>query len=91
MKELQKEFIGRGDVSGFNFTQLQATDMAYLYMVEYEGVKYYEVFKRRENARYGCVSYPTSKGFGVWAQTTRYYQKALDYFKRYNEEGGSHE
>ena len=84
MKELQKEFIGKGEVSGFKFTQLEATNKAFLYKVQAGGLIYYEVFKRRENTRYGCVSYPTSKAFGVWAQTTSDYEKALDYFNQYN-------
>ena len=78
MKELQKEFIGRGEVRGFKFTQLLRSDVAYLYKVDVFGQIHYEVFKRRENARYGNVSYPTSKAFGKWAWTTRDYNKATN-------------
>lgn len=88
MKELEKEFIGRGDVRGFKFTQLDATSKAYLYKVDVFGQIHYEVFKRRENTRYGNVSYPTSKAFGIWAQTTRDFQKAIQYFIQYTVNNG---
>jgi hypothetical protein len=88
MKELDKEFIGKGEVRGFKFTQLEATNQAYLYEVDMNGAIYYEVFKRRENTRFGCVSYPTGEAFGLWAQTIRDYNKALSYFNQYNERNG---
>lgn len=37
MKELPKEFIGRGEMRGFHFTLLDATDKAYLYKVDMNG------------------------------------------------------
>ncbi len=69
IKQLPRQFTGRGEVRGFLFTQLEVTDTAFLYTVEAEGTIYFEVFRKRENARYGCVSYPTSKAFGIWAWT----------------------
>jgi hypothetical protein len=91
MKELRNTFTGIGEVRDFKFDQLEATPKAYLYKVDVFGQIHYEVFKRRENTRHGNVSYPTSKAFGVWAQATRDYCKALAYYKKYNEGGGSHE
>ena len=88
MKELQKEFIGKGEVHGFKFTQLERTNKAYLYKVDVNGQIHFEIFKRRENLRYGNVSYPTSKAFGIWAQTTRDFVKAIAYFNLYNENNG---
>lgn len=88
MKELRETFTGIGEVRGFEFTQLEATNKAYLYKVDVFGQIHYEVFKRRENTRYGNVSYPTSKAFGKWAQTTRDFNKALDYLIKYTKKNG---
>ncbi len=84
MKPLPKQFIGRGEVKGFRFTQIQATDMAYLYKVEANAAIYYEVFKKRENARFCVISYPTSEAFGYWAWTYRNYEKAMNKFYELN-------
>lgn len=85
IKELQKHFIGRGEVKGFVFTQLLKTDHAYLYQVEcdfssegYDRVGvHYEVFERRVNTRYGTVSYPKSTAFGIWAFTRKDFNVAV--------------
>jgi hypothetical protein len=69
MKQLEQIFFGRGEVKGFKFTQISKTDSAYLYEVNTSDSKYYEVFKKKINKRYGCISYPTSKAFGIWAWT----------------------
>jgi hypothetical protein len=70
MKELEIEFDGRGEVRGFHFTQLRKSDKAYLYKVDVPKFKpHYEVFLRKENSRYGCIAYPSSKGFGRYAWT----------------------
>jgi len=84
MKKLEKHFIGRGEVRGFKFTQLQATNSAFLYKVESSGVIYYEVFRKRVNARFGNVSYPTSKAFGKWAWTFRDLNDAEEKFNKLN-------
>jgi hypothetical protein len=78
MKELQEEFIGRGQVKGFAFTQIEKTASYYIYEVKTESSKYYEVFKRMENTRFGCVSYPTNNAFGTWAWTYLNLSKAED-------------
>lgn len=77
IKLLPEQFTGRGEVRGFLFTQLEATDKAFLYKVEDEGAIYYEVFIKRENTRYGNVSYPTAHAFGKWAWIYRKKEKAL--------------
>ncbi|MDX9882590.1 MAG: hypothetical protein RBS73_11030 [Prolixibacteraceae bacterium] len=84
IRRLEKEFIGRGEVSGFKFTQIKATNSAFLYKVESSGVIYYEVFKKRKNVRFGNVSYPTSKAFGKWAWTYRDIDKAIKKFDQLN-------
>lgn len=69
MKELKEYFSGRGQVKGYVFNQISKTKHAYLYEVKGNGTIHYEVFKRVENEMYDCVSYPTDKGFGIWAWT----------------------
>lgn len=85
MKPLEKEFIGRGEVKGFKFIQIKATDLAYLYKVINGNAIYYEVFKKRENARYGVISYPTSNAFGVWAWTYMSFERAEYKFNELNQ------
>lgn len=84
MKELKKEFIGIGEVRGFQFKQLQANGYAYLYEVlnPESNNTHYEVFERVENTIFDCVSYPKSKSFGVWAWCIHDYDKAI---KQYDE------
>ncbi|WP_340114857.1 hypothetical protein [Maribellus mangrovi] len=85
MTELDKTKIGIGEMKGFAFTQKEASEKAYVYEVDMgEDVIYYEVFKRRINTRFEGqkVSYPTSKGFGIWAWSYRSYDRAV---KKYNE------
>ena len=67
MRELQEQFIGKGEVKGFIFTQIKKSEYAYVYEVDNGTRKYYEVFFRKENKQFYCVSYPSSKAFGLWA------------------------
>ena len=80
MKELQKQFTGLGQVKGYEFTQMKATDYAFMYEVSKSDTLHYEIFKRRENTRFNSVSYPTDKAFGVWAWTTSSLERAEDIF-----------
>lgn len=59
-KSLDKEFIGRADMKGFNFLQLESTSKAVLYSVDKLGKTHYEVFKNKGR-------YPYTNAFGVWA------------------------
>ena len=88
MKPLEKYFIGRGEVKGFKFTQLKATDLAYMYQVEDGGMIHYEVFEKRINARFGNISYPNSNAFGIWAWTFRDFDKAMRKFNELNKKEG---
>lgn len=76
MKQLEKSFIGKGQVRGFKFTQIKKNDKAYIYKVTDKSIKHYEVFKHKENIRFGCVSYPSNKSFGIWAFTTPCLERA---------------
>lgn len=68
MKELELQFTGTGEVKGFTFSQVKALNFGYIYMVfDTFGQRWYEVFKRKENVRFGTISYPRQKAFGVWA------------------------
>jgi len=84
MELLKKEFIGTGEVKGFNFTQIRCANRVFLYEVNTGDTKYYEVFKKVLNRRFGGISYPTSKSFGVWAWAYSTYDKALDKFNEIN-------
>ena len=51
------------------YRQIKKSERAYIYKVtdtETEHI-YYEVFERRFNRRFKCISYPTDKAFGKWA------------------------
>jgi len=76
MKELKTNFIGKGQVKGFKFTQVKKTDFGHIYKVDDFGAVWYEVFRRVENYRYSCISYPTNKAFGVWAWTAKSLSRA---------------
>ena len=80
MKELKSYFVGIGQVKGYIFNQIKSSDYAYLYEVSENNVIHYEVFKRLENARFNCVSYPTDKAFGIWAWTCETLERAEDKF-----------
>lgn len=78
MKQLDKTFVGKGEVKGFIFTQKIKKPYGYVYAVlPPNGRTHYEVFKHKENERFKCVSYPTSKSFGVWAWSFNDYKKAV--------------
>lgn len=82
-RELPEIFSGRGEVKGFLFRQITKSDAGYLYEVSTPyGINHFEVFKKTENKRYGCLSYPRSKRFGIIAWTHRIVEEAI---KRFNE------
>ena len=80
MRELPMEFVGVGEVRGFRFRQIARTDAGYVYEVVMpeSGLRHWEVFRRMENERFGCVSYPKSKSFGAWAWTCDTLERARE-------------
>lgn len=83
MKELREVFDGRGEVRGHKFTQVAKNPKAFIYNVKITpSLEVYEVFKRKENTQYDCVSYPTSKAFGIWAWSIKDKERA---FAKFNE------
>jgi len=83
IQELEKEFIGKGEVSESKFIQIFDSVHGYIYEVKQLDVHtpLFEVFKRKntpicidfENRVYSDTEfkeiYPKSKDFGVWAWT----------------------
>ncbi len=87
MRELKKEFIGRGQVKGFRFTQIKQNQYGFLYQISDDINTWYEVFHKKENSRYNCMSYPSNKAFGVWAWTYHTLCKAESKFTEITEDG----
>jgi hypothetical protein len=81
MKELEVRFIGRGQVKGFIFTQIKKNRVGYIYKVDLGSSYHFEVFKRKENIKYNCVSYPSDKSFGIWAWTYKSLEQACNKLK----------
>jgi len=84
MRELKEVFEGKGQVKGFKFTQIKKTEYSYLYRVDTGSSRHYEIFERRENTRFDCVSYPSNKAFGLWAKTTHDYNTALGFLDEFD-------
>jgi hypothetical protein len=78
-KQLQKTFIGRGEVKGMVFTCCAKSHLAYMYKVSGNS-EYYEVFFRKIDTRFGHECYPRSKSFGQWAWAFTNYEKAINKF-----------
>ena len=78
IRKLPEQFIGRGEVRGFQFSQISMTDRAFCYEVRINGaVTHFEVFRRKINHQYSCESYPTAKAFGIWAWTYPSLEEAI--------------
>jgi len=90
IKKLSIEFIGRGEVKGFQFRQLMRGQKMILYEVTSQGNTHYEVFEIRvcltPITREPYEGYPKANSFGVWAWTTRIYEKALERFTKIEDE-----
>ena len=84
VKQLKKQFDGRGEVRGYKFTQIKSSNTAFMYEITNGDSTYYEVFEKRVNALYGNVSYPSSKSFGKWAWCFLSKQKAEEKFLNIN-------
>lgn len=82
MKGLGDEIIGRGDMHGFILRKINGKPTAYVYSATNGMSVHYEVFKHKENTRFECVSYPSSKCFGVWAWCYTNYQDAINKYNK---------
>ena len=89
VKELEKEFIGIGEVSGMKFAQITSQQHGFIYEVSLEGITpHYEVFERKLSPicidfekkifseTESKVMYPNSKHFGIWAWTCNTLEEA---------------
>ena len=99
MKELEKEFSGKGEVKGFIFKLKIRNRIASIYEVSQKNYTdvYYEIFKRKFTPT--CIDfknkifdptvlkeiYPKAKDFGIWAWTTPNWEKAVSIFNSINE------
>jgi len=78
IKPLPKNFAGRGEVKGYEFSLVSKTKWGFLYEVRLDGIiTHYEVFRRKINKWFGRESYPTSKSFGISAWTYNSKEKAM--------------
>jgi hypothetical protein len=84
MKNLEQNIIGKGEVKGFLFTQMQISSKLYLYKVNTSTTIHYEVFKRKQKTNSKRHCFPTSKAFGIWAWTYESYEKAIGKFNHLN-------
>ena len=91
IKELEDNFIGTGNVSGFKFKKLHQTELGYLYEVDSgdEDI-HYEVFQRKTTPicldfekkifsdTDSKVIYPRDEHFDSWAFCILEYKDALN-------------
>lgn len=87
IKKLATEFVGKGEVKGFQFRQLKRGIRTCLYEVTTQwDTVHYEVFKIKvfltPKTKDPYEAYPKANAFGVWAWTTYNYEKALQKFKK---------
>jgi hypothetical protein len=63
--------------NGYDYYFVEKTDAGYIYRQEDNGkVIAFEVFKRKENTQFNCISFPGNEAFGSWAWTYRTYEDA---------------
>lgn len=84
IKDLPTTFTGTGPYKGFEFALICVSKWAFCYELNVGGQIYYHTFKRRENTRFGLVSYPGPKAFGIWAWC---YRRKIDAVHRFNQIG----
>lgn len=79
---LPTHFIGKGEVKGFVFTKIKESKKAFMYEVNTGSRIHYEVFKKKAKTNSIRYSYPTSKGFGIWAWCPSTFDRAIEIFNR---------
>ena len=56
--------------NGFDYRLYDKTDNGYIYEQIMNGKTIsYEVFQRKINTKFNCVSFPSGNAFGIWAWT----------------------
>jgi hypothetical protein len=69
LRQLKKDFDGKGEVKGYHFKQIAKSRYGYIYLVTGGTEPRYEVFEHKVNARRSIVRYPNANAFGNWAFT----------------------
>jgi hypothetical protein len=78
IKPLPEKFAGTGEVRGYEFYLVSKTKRGFCYHVNLDSIiTHYVVFRLKINKRFGCISYPRSSSFGIWAWTFQKKEKAL--------------
>lgn len=78
MKELDLVINKRG----FEYKQVLKNDIGYIYAQHFKNeIIAYEVFYRKENTQFNCISFPGDNSFGVWAWSCKSFDRALNYLK----------
>ena len=77
--ELPSDYVGRVEVRGFLFKQITKSFRLYLYKVSgtFEN-RWYELFKRRDDSRFGKIADPKSNSFGISAWSLRIIEEAFE-------------
>ena len=69
MKQLEKVI----KKNGFEFRQIKETETGFIYSQHLpemgNKIIAYEVFKKKENTQYDCISFPSAEAFGLLAWT----------------------
>lgn len=64
--------------NGFDYEQVARTAFGYVYSQRSEGkIIAYEVFRRKENTQFNCISFPGNEAFGSWSWTYKNITEAL--------------
>ncbi len=92
IKRLPKDFIGKGEVKGFQFHQLLRGHKSCLYkVVTQHGNSHYETFEIRvfktPKTQMTYEAYPKANSFGVWAWTYLDYNKVKAKFLEIDNNG----
>jgi hypothetical protein len=84
-KELPPNFVGKGDVKGHSFLQINGSFDAYIHEVcDTFGKIWYELFKKVYDARFHEIAYPRAKAFGISAWSCRTMEQAQKRFHLLN-------
>lgn len=87
IKRLPTEFIGKGEMKGFHFNQLERGQKCCLYQVrtDYKTI-HYEVFIIKTFkvpiTKELYEAYPKANSFGIWAWSINDYNKAVKKFNK---------
>lgn len=85
IKKLKPTFVGRGEVKGFVFNQIDRTDKFAIYEVDTGLSKHYEVFRIYKisygNEELERETYPGSNSFGLYGWCYNSLKPALNKYK----------